>query len=68
MSINFRKELAMGRALQQANATQMGAEPAPMNGMGKGPTAPTRTPVAKRYPKVQANAMNPNINTSPEPV
>lgn len=62
--IPLQKQLAMGRSLKQA-AASLGA-PAP-TGM-QAPTAPTRTPVAKRYPKVAANAMNPNIGASPEPV
>jgi hypothetical protein len=31
-------------------------------------TSPTRTPIAKRYPKSAINAMNPNLNADPEPV
>lgn len=30
--------------------------------------SPTRSPIAKRYPKSAINAMNPNLNANPEPV
>ena len=65
--INFRKQLAMGSSLPAANKTQMGGS-VPSSMSGQASPSPTRTPTAKRYPKVAANAMNPSINASPEPV